>query len=515
MMYRLAGFTGVKAQIAKIAAMSIVDALLIWMFFASIAKPDSSTLTSVIAVIFAITNIIYFAKFTLPFKFLLPGLILLVTFVVVPVIYTVQMSGYQYKTGNEISKSDALVQIKANGLALDDTAPTYDMTLGKVGGKIAALLTSQMDQSVSLATDIEVLPLAEGTFTRDQNGIARAATGFAPVTADYAANHEEEIINLKFPLGSGKFVAPQGIDVAAVLTQSLQYDSKTDTFKSLVDGTIYKDNNRGNYADTKDASRTLTPGWRAWNAFENYTHLFTDANVRGPFIGVFAWTISFAVISVLMMFAVGLLLAVILNQKIALRRFYRSILILPYAIPSFMSILIWNGMFNRQFGAINALFHTQIDFFNSPWLAKGVILIVNLWLGFPYFYLISSGALQSIPSELEEAASIDGANNRQIMGKIKLPLILQILSPLLIASFAFNFNNFNIVYLLTGGGPTDVLHGKTAGATDILITYTYKTAFGSQEQNLGLACAISMVIFLIVGSLSLWSLRRSKVLETL
>ena len=144
-----------------------------------------------------------------------------------------------------------------------------------------------------------------------------------------------------------------------------------------------------------------------------------------------------------------------------------------------------------------------------------VILIVNLWLGFPYFYLISSGALQSIPSELEEAASIDGANGRQIMSKIKLPLILQILSPLLIASFAFNFNNFNIIYLLTGGGPTNVLEGQTAGATDILITYTYKTAFGSQEQNLGLASAISMVIFFIVGSISLWSLRRSKVLETM
>jgi arabinogalactan oligomer/maltooligosaccharide transport system permease protein len=180
-----------------------------------------------------------------------------------------------------------------------------------------------------------------------------------------------------------------------------------------------------------------------------------------------------------------------------------------------MSILIWNGMFNRQYGAINILIGQQIDWYNSPWLARGVILLVNLWLGFPYFYLISSGALQAIPSELEEAASIDGATPRQVLRQIKLPLLLQILSPLLIASFAFNFNNFNLIYLLTGGGPTDVLNGETAGATDILITYTYKTAFGSNEQNLGLACAISMVMFVIVGSLSMWSLRRSKVLDSL
>ena len=515
MMYRLAGFTGLRAQIFKIAFMSIIDALLLWMFFASMAKEDSSTLSAVIATIFVITNLVYFAKFTLPLKFLLPGLILLVAFVVVPVVYTVQMSGYQYKTGNEISKSDALPQIEANGLVLDDLSPTFDLVLGKLDGKWAALLTSQIDQSVLLATEEKSTVLQPGSYTADNLGIARQTAGFEPITEDFAANNEDSIINLRFPYKDASFISPQGIDIAAVLTQSLIYDKKTDTFTDSSNGVVYKDNGRGNYAAESDPSMTLTPGWRAWNAFENYTKLFSDPNVRGPFIGVFIWTICFAVISVAMMFFVGLLLAVILNQKIALRRFYRSILILPYAIPSFMSILIWAGMFNRQFGAINALFGTNIDFFNSPTLAKMVILIVNLWLGFPYFYLISSGALQSIPSELEEAAAIDGANGRQIMGKIKLPLILQILSPLLIASFAYNFNNFNIIYLLTGGGPTNVLAGQTAGATDILITYTYKTAFGSQEQNLGLASAISMVIFLIVGSISLWSLRRSKVLETM
>jgi arabinogalactan oligomer/maltooligosaccharide transport system permease protein len=515
MMYRLAGFTGLKAQIFKIAFMSIIDALLIWMFSASMAKEDSSTLSAVIAVIFILTNLVYFAKFTLPLKFLLPGLVLLVAFVVVPVVYTVQMSGYQYKTGNEISKADALPQIEANGLVLDDLAPTFDLVLGKVNGEWAGLLTSQVDQSVLLSTEEKSTVLPAGSFTADEFGIARQADGFDPITEEFAADNEESVIGLKFPYKDKSFIAPQGFDIAAVLTQTLVYDKDADTFTDSNSGVVYENNGRGNFAAQGDPGNTLTPGWRAFNSFENYTKLFTDPNVRGPFIGVFIWTVSFAVISVMMMFFVGLLLAVILNQKIALRRFYRSILILPYAIPSFMSILIWAGMFNRQFGAINALFGTEIDFFNSPTLAKMVILIVNLWLGFPYFYLISSGALQSIPSELEEAASIDGANGRQIMSKIKLPLILQILSPLLIASFAFNFNNFNIIYLLTGGGPTNVLEGQTAGATDILITYTYKTAFGSQEQNLGLASAISMVIFFIVGSISLWSLRRSKVLETM
>ena len=213
------------------------------------------------------------------------------------------------------------------------------------------------------------------------------------------------------------------------------------------------------------------------------------------------------------MFFAGLVLALALEKKLKFRGLYRAILILPYAMPSFMSILIWNGMFNRQFGAINELIGSPVDWYNDPILAKVVLLVVNLWLGFPYLYMISTGALQALPSDIQEAAQIDGATGSQIFRLIKLPLLLQILSPLLIASFAFNFNNFNLVYLLTAGGPTDVLNGETAGATDILITYAYKTAFGSNEQNLGLASAISVVMFVIVGALSMWSLRQSKVLE--
>jgi arabinogalactan oligomer/maltooligosaccharide transport system permease protein len=246
---------------------------------------------------------------------------------------------------------------------------------------------------------------------------------------------------------------------------------------------------------------------------QNYAALLANPAIRGPFIGVFIWTFFFSIITVVMMFGLGLILAIALDKKMRGRNFYRGLLILPYAMPSFMSILIWAGMFNRDHGAINSLLGMEIPWLEDPILAKISILIVNLWLGFPYFYLIATGALQALPTDLEEAAAIDGATGAQIFWRIKLPLILQILSPLLIASMAFNFNNFNLIYLLTRGGPTDVINGETAGATDILITYAYKTAFAGTEQNLGLASAISVIIFLIVGLLSLWSLRRSKVLE--
>jgi arabinogalactan oligomer/maltooligosaccharide transport system permease protein len=310
------------------------------------------------------------------------------------------------------------------------------------------------------------------------------------------------------------FIALEGFEVGIVSRQVLAYDGDKDQFNNIVSGEVYVNNGRGNYAIADNPDLYLEPGWRAPVWFENYTKLFTEERLRGPLISVFTWTVIFASLSVITTFALGLLLALALNKPIRGRRVYRSILILPYAMPSIMSILIWGGMFNTDFGAINNLLGTEIAWFQNALFAKFAIILVNLWLGFPYFYLVSSGSLQAIPSELLEAAAIDGANPRQIFRRITLPLLLQILSPLLIASFAFNFNNFNLIYLLTGGGPRSELDGEIAGATDILISFTYKIAFGSSVQDLGLASAISLVIFLLIASISLYGLRKSKVLES-
>jgi len=325
----------------------------------------------------------------------------------------------------------------------------------------------------------------------------------------------DEVYSLKrFKYQDDFFIALEGFEVGIVSRQVLAFDEANDQFKNIISGEVYTDNGRGNFAIEGSPDQYLEPGWRAPIWFENYTKLFTEERLRAPLISVFIWTITFATLSVLTTFALGLLLALALNKPIRGRRIYRSILILPYAMPSIMSILIWGGMFNTEFGAINNLLGTDIAWFQSPTFAKFAIILVNLWLGFPYFYLISSGALQAIPSELVEAASIDGANPRQIFRQITLPLLLQILSPLLIASFAFNFNNFNLIYLLTGGGPRAELDGELAGATDILISFTYKIAFGSSVQDLGLASAISLVIFVLVASISMYGIRKSKVLES-
>ena len=496
----------------KVLLLSVVTALLVWMIYIALLSSEWLVVCTLVLVLIAI-NWVYYSKRSVASKFLLPGSILLVIFVIVPIVYTAWMSVYNYKTGNEITREEAITQLHKVGLVPDESGTNYDMVLGKKDGANALLLTDQDSHEVFLGSASALTQLPEGTFTTDSSKKAIGADEFTAATDSEVAAASSWLTTFIVPVSDGKFISPQSADMASLMVEKFKFSSDGKSIEDTISGKTYVDNGNGNFVAKDDPANVLYPGWREFNPAQNYLGLLTDPKLSGPFIRVFIWTISFAFISVLMMWALGLTLAIAMDKKIKFRGFYRAILILPYAMPSFMSILIWAGIFNREYGALNNLLGFQVDWLNDSWLARGVILTVNLWLGFPYFYLISTGAVQALPTDIEEAAEIDGASGSQIFWRIKLPLIFQILSPLLIASFAFNFNNFNLIYLLTKGGPTDVLNGETAGATDILITYAYKAAFGSNEQNLGLACAISVIMFVIVGALSMWSLKRSRVLE--
>ena len=515
MFYKLVGLRGPLALFLKYGFLGAADAALIWLISAAINK-SSFIIAGVVTSALIFLNYSFITKGFIPLKFLSVGLIFFAIFVVTPTGYTILMSTYNFKTGNEIAKEAALREIINNGIVSDAEGTAYDLFLGKTSnGKYAGILENQVTKELLYADENGVRPAAESEISRDISGYITGANGITTLTDEEFANEDATITALRFPLGDGSYAAPQGSDVAARLIQSVVYDPVTDQLENTELGITYIDNGNGNFVAKDDPTTRLDPGWRAYSGLDNFKSLFLDEKLRNPFIKVFIWTIAFAFLSVGTTFAVGMALALALQGPIKFRRFYRGFLILPYAIPSFMSILIWRGLFNKDFGAINMLLGLNIDWFDSPWLARFAVILVNLWLGFPYMYLIGSGALQSIPAELEEAASIDGATEKQTFYTIKLPLLLQILGPLLIASFAFNFNNFNIIYLLTGGGPTNAIDGEVAGATDILISYAYKTAFGSNFQDLGLSSAISMVMFVIVGTMSMYTLKKSKVMETL
>jgi arabinogalactan oligomer / maltooligosaccharide transport system permease protein len=502
---------GKVAFVVKAVVLALISAVLLMLTQSAFAQGQYA-IAFFLAVAIILLNFTYFNKRTVPLKFFIPGILLLTAFVVTPILYTLVMSTYTYKTGNYISKEQAISRIQALAIEPDENGSAFDIVVGTYQGQSAILVSDVLNSSYFISTQNDRIPLDVATLNTDENGVAQGASDFVATASEDISG--SEAAKLRFKFRDEYFISVESLNVGVVYRQSLEYVPNVDQFKSLIGNAVYVDNGNGNYVNANDSADKLEPGWRdpAW--FSNYLRLFQDEQVRSPLISVFIWTVVFASLTVITQFSFGLLLALALNKPIRGRRIYRSILVLPYAMPSIMSILIWGGMFNTEFGAINEIIGSQIAWFQDATFARAAVILVNLWLGFPYFYLVCSGSLQAIPSELMEAAAIDGANPRQIFRKITLPLLLQILSPLLIASFAFNFNNFNLIYLLTGGGPKAQLDGEIAGATDILISYTYQIAFGTNIQDLGLASAISVIIFVIVAAISLYGVKKSKVLES-
>jgi len=253
-----------------------------------------------------------------------------------------------------------------------------------------------------------------------------------------------------------------------------------------------------------------------WVGLDNFLYLFSMGGETGAgnqwfttFWNVFIWTVIFAVISTTAPFFLGLFQAVILNNKrVVGKKMWRSILILPWALPAMISQLNFQQLFNGQFGPINqyllqaGIIDSPIYWLtdsSNPWIPRFTILGIGLWLGFPYFMALMSGIMTSISRDIYEAAEVDGASEGQQFWRITLPLVLASTAPLLVMSFASNFNNFGLIYFLTQGGPVnpDYLY---AGHTDILISWIYKLTMNDKMYNM--ASVLSILIFLVLGSIS-------------
>lgn len=249
-----------------------------------------------------------------------------------------------------------------------------------------------------------------------------------------------------------------------------------------------------------------------WVGFQTFIDLFNLKTWNRTFLGVFEWTIIWAILATVTTFFTGLLFAVLLNSKgIRFRAFWRSIYILPWAIPAFVSILIMRNIFNGEFGPINqyleAIGLAGIPWLSDPFWAKFTLVVVNIWFGFPFWMVLMSGVMTGIDKELYEAAEVDGASPRQRFWRITMPIVMFSTAPLLIMQFAGNFNNFNMIYLLTQGGPVNVDYSY-AGSTDILISWIYKLTLDQSQFNM--ASVVSILIFIVIASISVWNFRRTR-----
>ncbi|NHB93522.1 maltose ABC transporter permease MalF [Photorhabdus cinerea] len=287
-------------------------------------------------------------------------------------------------------------------------------------------------------------------------------------------------------------------------------------------GTLYRPNMDTGFYQSVDAkgkwgNETLTPGFTISIGWKNFLRVIQDEGIQKPFLAIFVWTIVFSLFTVVLTVAIGMILACVVQwETLKGRAIYRVLLILPYAVPSFISILIFKGLFNQSFGEINlllsGLFGIKPAWFADPTMARTMLIVVNTWLGYPYMMILCMGLLKAIPGDLYEASAIDGASPFQNFLKITFPLLIKPLTPLMIASFAFNFNNFVLIQLLTLGGPDRIGTTAPAGYTDLLVSYTYRIAFdGSSGQDFGLAAAIATVIFLLVGALAIINLKATRI----
>ncbi len=254
-----------------------------------------------------------------------------------------------------------------------------------------------------------------------------------------------------------------------------------------------------------------------WVGFENFKSVFTgQGEVAVRFFPVLSWTLVWAFFATFSNYIAGILLALLINRRtIKLKKLWRTVFIMTIAIPQFISLLAVRSILS-EYGPVNELLITlgvtnsPISFLGTaqnPMTARATILLVNLWVGIPYTMLMTSGILMNIPTDLYEAAQIDGATKRQAFLSITIPYIVFVTTPYLITSFVGNITSFNIIYLLTGGGPA-VGGGYKAGSTDLLVTWLYKLTIDENEYNMG--SVIGIFTFLITATGTLLSYRKSK-----
>ncbi len=507
------GTPSLHGTIIKIAILSVLAAAM--MFAVMVLIGSGEYLVAGLATVVTIAVIfIYLRRGMLPAKYMIPGLVFLAIFQVYVAVYSGYIAFTNYGGGHIGTKEDAIEIMSLTGQERVPESPELQVKVMSNGENLGLLLKFPDEERWGFGSKDQALTFAgvEGTFAdplyRD----------FEILSFAQVLGVQDELGELKVDTGEyypSSYVITKDASYAYFYQPTLAYDPATDSVQRVTDGAVFVDNNDGNFASA--AGEKLQPGWRTEVGFANFEKAFTDERIRTAFVGITIWTFAFAIITVLVTFAMGLGLALLFNDRnFRGRKIYRVAMILPYAFPGFLSAMIWRSLFNEKYGFINQVIldGAQIGWLSDEWLAKFAVLFVNFWLGFPYMFLITLGALQSIPDELMESARIDGANAWQQLRLIKLPLLLVSVAPLLITSFAFNFNNFTLIFLLTGGGPKNIEAGLNAGHTDILITLVYKLAFNAGEgSDFGLASAFSILIFLVVGSISYLGFRRSRTLE--
>lgn len=441
-------------------------------------------------------GVIYGANRFYGARFIFPGIAAVLTFIALPIGYTVYLGFTNYSSFNLLSFERATEVLLSRAAA--DPATEQPFSVAPEGD----LFRIWLPESGLLSDTV--------TLTGSDLPPVTAALSLADAPATLLATRDA--IRLRDGLGRLTLTTPDGLQIVnsglrTFASVTPEYAQQPDgTLIRAADGTILTPDHSTGFYVAPDGTQ-VPPGWRVGIGFDNFERVFTSEGIRQPLFSIFVWTVVFAAASVGLTFALGLTLAVILQwEHLRFKTLYRILLILPYAVPAFISILVFKGLFNQNFGEINMILEGIVgirpNWFTEGTLARIMILIVNTWLGYPYMMLLAMGFLQGVPEDHKKAAALEGASSARVFFTITLPQIMPPFMPLLIASFAFNFNNLVLILLLTTGGPDIPGTIIPAGRTDILASFTYRMAFDDSGTQFGLAGAITLMIFVVVAALS-------------
>lgn len=504
-------------SLSTLGALCLFDALALWVAYV-LAGNDLLPAAVALLVVAAVTNWVFLSQRMYPWRWLLPGFLTMLLIVVYPLGYTIYIAFTNYGDGHLTSKEQVIEHFEQQTYLAEDGRRFAWTAYRDAAGNYLLWLTGEEGESFLAGPEIGFMPVAEANMR-----FGPPEEGELPATInDHVRLSRNEVIKYLTQLEGLTITADTGairiasLNEAQLARQLYTYDPERDLLVNNQTGAVYTPH-EGTFV-APDGSK-LSPGYASVIGWENFGRAFTNPQIRKPFLRVFIWTFVFAGLSVFLTFGVGLGLALVLNdQDLPLKGIWRALAIVPYTIPGFISILVWVGLLNPLYGPVNKLIVQMIglspQWFSDPNLAKVAILFINTWLGYPYMLIVSLGALQAIPNDLYEAAAIDGAAPWQQFRQITLPLLLVAIGPLLIGSFAFNFNNFAVIELITEGGPPVPGASTPAGHTDILISYTYRLAFsGGRGTEYGFAAAISIIIFLIIAVITALNFRFTRTLE--
>jgi ABC-type sugar transport system permease subunit len=503
------------ALLLRIVGLFFIDAVALYFAYTLISQGQLVG-AIILVLITAVVNWIYIDDRIYPWRWFTPGLLLMLLMVVYPLIFTLYTSLTNYSNGHLLTKEQVVGQFESRYYQ-PENAVSYTWTAYRNPDGTFYMVFEDPEGNFLAGSETEELKPLEVTGELPATITDASGKEYQKLAPAQTLQYLGTLTKMEFKSGD-KLVRVTGLGKASESIQEYVYDPVADTMTDQKTGVVYTAVEGTFTAANGD---TLRPGFYVVVGADNYTRIVSDDNIKGPFTSVFIWNFVYALLSVLLTFVVGLGMALILNDKnLPIKGIWRTLIIIPYSIPAVISTIIWVGLLNPNYGQfsqmISAIFGASPDWFSNGFWAKVGILLINTWLGYPYMMLICLGALQSIPTDMYEAADIDGAPGWLQFSRLTLPLLLVSIAPLLIGSFAFNFNNFGLIEAYNKGGPPIPGASTPAGQTDILLSYTYRLAFSAgQGADYGLASAIGLFIFVLVASLTAFNFRFSKRLEEL